>query len=102
MPTAVRSFAKINIGLYIGPLRASGFHELRTVYQTIALADTVRVTVGNGTGIEIRCKDARVPDDESNTCWRMADRVLRSVKRRAKVVITIEKSLPVQGGVGAG
>lgn len=102
MPTSVRSFAKINIGLYIGPLRSSGFHELRTVYQTIAISDTVRVSTANGTGIEIRCKEARVPADESNTCWRIADRVLRACKRRTKVTIQIDKSLPVQGGLGAG
>ena len=49
MPVSVRSFAKINLGLYIGPLRADGFHDLRTVYQTIALHDVIRVSVGRGT-----------------------------------------------------
>ena len=46
MTVAVRSFAKINLGLYIGRVRADGFHDLRTVYQTIALHDLIRVTVG--------------------------------------------------------
>ncbi len=101
MSTLVRSFAKINIGLKIGPAREDGFHELRTIYQTIALADLVRVDVGRGVGIEIACKDRRVPEDESNTCWRVADRVLRALKTRGKVRITIEKRLPVQGGLGA-
>jgi 4-diphosphocytidyl-2-C-methyl-D-erythritol kinase len=100
MAIAVRSFAKINIGLRIGPLREDGFHELRTIYQTIALADTLRVDVGRGVGIEIYCKDQRVPADESNTCWRIADKFLRSIKTRGKVRITIEKNLPVQGGLG--
>jgi len=101
MPVTVRSFGKINIGLYIGPLFNNGFHQLRTIYQTIALADTIKVTVAAGAGIEIRCKDPRVPDDETNTCWRVADRVLRALKRRGKVTIQIEKKLPVQGGIGA-
>jgi 4-diphosphocytidyl-2-C-methyl-D-erythritol kinase len=101
MATSVRSFAKINLGLKIGPLREDGFHELRTIYQTIALNDVVRVDVGKGLGIEIVCKDRRVPDDESNTCWRVADRMLRSLKVRSKVRITIEKKLPVRGGLGA-
>ncbi|MBZ5534161.1 MAG: 4-(cytidine 5'-diphospho)-2-C-methyl-D-erythritol kinase [Acidobacteriia bacterium] len=101
MPTIVRSFAKINIGLRIGHLRKDGYHELRTIYQTIGLSDLVRVDVGRGVGIEIHCKDPRVPDDESNTCWRVADRVLRTLKTRGKVRITIEKNLPVQGGLGA-
>ena len=101
MSTSVRSFAKINLGLKIGPLREDGFHELRTIYQTVALSDQVRVDVGKGVGIEINCKDHRVPTDESNTCWRVADRMLRSLKVRAKIRITIEKRLPVQGGLGA-
>src|ERR1051326_1886914 len=101
MATLVRSFAKINIGLKIGPAREDGFHELRTIYQTVALADTVRVDVGRGLGIEIVCKERRVPADESNTCWRVAERVLKALKTRGKVRITIEKRLPVQGGLGA-
>ncbi len=101
MSVAVRSFAKINIGLRIGASRLDGFHELRTVYQTIDLADMVRVDVGRGTGIEVYCKDPRVPSDETNTCWRVADKVLRSLKTRGKVRISIEKNLPVQGGMGA-
>jgi 4-diphosphocytidyl-2-C-methyl-D-erythritol kinase len=101
MATSVRSFAKINLGLKIGPLREDGFHELRTIYQTVALSDQVRVDVGKGLGIEIACKDSRVPDDESNTCWRVADRILRSLKVRGKVRISIDKRLPVQGGLGA-
>ena len=100
MPVAVRSFAKINIGLRIGPLRGDGFHELRTIYQTVMLSDLVRVDVTRGVGIDVYCKDSRVPGDETNTCWRIADRVLRTLKTRGKVRITIEKKLPVQGGLG--
>jgi len=139
VPIAIRSFAKINLGLKIGPPRADGFHELRTIYQTIALHDVVRVEVVEGEGIEIRCEDARVPCDATNTCWKIAERVMGLVSRglksareirkadvdgtakavpfqdegeancrpegvlhrRRKVVITIEKNLPVQGGMGA-
>ena len=101
MAIAVHSFAKINIGLKIGACRGDGFHELRTVYQTVGLFDLVRVDVGRGVGIEIYSRDPRVPQDESNTCWRVAERVLKSFKVRSKVRITIEKNLPVQGGLGA-
>ena len=101
MSVAVCSFGKINLGLRIGSRREDGFHELRTVYQTIALHDIVRVDVLRGAGVEVRCKAAGVPCDESNTCWRMAERVMRSLKARGKVVIQIDKQLPVQGGLGA-
>jgi 4-diphosphocytidyl-2-C-methyl-D-erythritol kinase len=106
MTVAVRSFAKINLGLYIGALRADGFHELRTVYQTIALHDVIRVSVSGaggvrGSGIEILCDDPRVPLDSSNTCYRMATLVMAALGARGKITIEIEKKLPVQGGLGA-
>ncbi len=105
MTVPVRSFAKINLGLYIGAARADGYHELRTVYQTIALHDLIRVSVerksGRGSGIEIVCKDERVPLDSSNTCYRMAERVLGELGAQGRVRIEIDKRLPVQGGLGA-
>jgi 4-diphosphocytidyl-2-C-methyl-D-erythritol kinase len=105
MTVAVRSFAKINLGLYIGARRADGFHDLRTVYQTIALHDVIRVSfqrnARRGSGIVIGCKDPRVPLDSSNTCYRIAERVLAELGATGRVSIEIEKRLPVQGGLGA-
>ena len=142
MSIALRSFAKINLGLKIGPARADGFHSLLTIYQSIALHDIVRVAVEPGEGIEIRCSDPRVPCDRTNTCWKVAERVLRLVEesfahglksaqeskrdgpigtprgvpiqnqsvaagtakagsRQSKIIIEIEKHLPVEGGMGA-
>jgi 4-diphosphocytidyl-2-C-methyl-D-erythritol kinase len=98
---SIPSFAKINLGLKIGALRPDGFHELRTIYQTLAINDDVRVGVAAGSGIEIRCEDERVPRDASNTCYKIAERVLSLAGVRTKVVIEIEKRLPVQGGLGA-
>jgi 4-diphosphocytidyl-2-C-methyl-D-erythritol kinase len=100
MTVSVRSFAKINLGLNIGRLREDGFHELLTVYQTIGLHDLIHVTVGRGTGIEIQCKDPRVPKDESNTCYRIVEKTLSALGAKGRVVINIEKRLPVQGGLG--
>lgn len=100
MAVTVRSFAKINLGLCIGPARADGFHELRTIYQTIALHDVIRVGVVRGAGVEIHCEDPRVPKDESNTCYRIVERTMAALKARGKVVIDIDKRLPVQGGLG--
>src|ERR1017187_5079325 len=100
MTVTVRSFAKINLGLRIGAAREDGFHELLTVYQTIGLHDVIRVSVGRGNGIEIQCADPRVPKDESNTCFRIVERAMRDLRVKGRVVIEIEKRLPVQGGLG--
>lgn len=101
MAIAVRSFAKINLGLRIGSLRPDNFHELRTVYQTLAVHDVIRIEARRGDGIEIHCKHPGVPAGESNTCWSVTELVLKSLKVRKHISITIEKKLPVQGGMGA-
>jgi 4-diphosphocytidyl-2-C-methyl-D-erythritol kinase len=102
MSVTVRSFAKINLGLCIGPLRPDGFHDLRTIYQTVALHDVIRVKVTRDSGIEICCKDPRVPKDQSNTCYRIVEPAMAALRAKGRVVIEIEKKLPVQGGLGGG
>ena len=101
MAIRVRSYAKINIGLRIGPRRGDGFHDLRTMYTTLDLHEPLTVEVEDGDGIEIRCDDPRVPCDASNTCYKAAEGVQRALGIRRKVLISIEKRLPVQGGLGA-
>src|SRR5579862_4739646 len=100
MTVVVRSFAKVNLGLYIGDRRQGGFHELVTVYQTIALHDVIRVSVVRGNGIEICCEDSAVPKDDSNTCARIAAKVMALARSKGRVKIEIQKRLPVQGGMG--
>ena len=104
MPTAVRSHAKINLGLGIGAPRADGFHALTTVYQTLELHDIVTVTAqtrGNA-AIRLTSNDSRVPADSRNTAWKMVALALDALGITAEVEIHIEKQLPVQGGLGAG
>jgi 4-diphosphocytidyl-2-C-methyl-D-erythritol kinase len=104
MPTAVRSHAKINLGLYIGAPRPDGFHSLVTVYQTLELYDVVTVTARRAatTTIRLTSNDSRVPADSRNTAWKMVELALEAWGIPAEVEIHIDKRLPVQGGLGAG
>ena len=104
MPTAVRSHAKINLGLFLGPPRPDGFHALVTVYQTLEMHDFVTVTARKApeTSLRIGSNDSRVPTDERNTAWKIVELGLKMLRCTAKVEIHIEKKLPVQGGLGAG
>jgi 4-diphosphocytidyl-2-C-methyl-D-erythritol kinase len=104
MPTAVRSHAKINLGLYLGAPRADGFHSLVTVYQTLEVHDivTVKAIRSVQTTLRLSSNDARVPTDERNTAWKMVSLALEEMGTEAAVEIHIEKRLPVQGGLGAG
>src|SRR6202050_1193093 len=60
----------------------------------------IRVSVGRGSGIEIQCTDARVPKDASNTCYRIVEKTMRTLRANGRVTVEIEKRLPVQGGLG--
>jgi 4-diphosphocytidyl-2-C-methyl-D-erythritol kinase len=104
MPSTVRSHTKINLGLAIGPPRQDGFHQLTTVYQTLALHERVTVQAhrASATRIELTSTHPRVPTDAGNTAWRMVDRALGALALQAEVEIHIDKRLPLQGGLGAG
>ena len=83
MPTVVRSHAKINLGLFLGPPRADGFHALATVYQTLEMHDLVTVTAIKApeTSLRIGSNDPRVPTDERNTVWKIFSLVLERDRR---------------------
>ena len=107
MATRVRSYSKINLGLAIGPSRPDGFHELTTLYQTLALHDLVTVSAhrtspDTGVHISLTTNHPFVPRDGRNTAWRVVERCLSRLDISAAVEIHIEKALPVQGGLGAG
>jgi 4-diphosphocytidyl-2-C-methyl-D-erythritol kinase len=104
MPTRVRSYSKINLGLAIGAPRPDGFHDLLTLYQTLALHDVVSVTAvrGSATVLRLSSNDGRVPCDNRNTAWKMVEATLSHLGLTAEVEIHIQKNLPIQGGMGAG
>ncbi len=104
MPTQVRSHAKVNLGLFLGPARPDGFHGLATVYQTLEMHDLVTVTARKapGTALRITSNDPRVPTDERNTAYKMIALALEQSGSAADVQVYIDKRLPVQGGLGAG
>src|SRR5262245_14033616 len=67
----MKSFAKINWTLDVLHRRDDGFHEIRTIYQTVSLFDRLEITQTTG-GITLECDDPRVPCDESNLVYKAA------------------------------
>ncbi len=104
LPVVVRACAKINLTLRVLGRRADGYHELRTVFQSVALHDNLTFAAVPGP-LRIRCDDPRVPADERNLVWRAADLVWRAAGRRGRVDglhIALRKRIPVQAGLGGG
>ena len=66
------SFAKINLDLRILGMRADGYHDLRTVFQSLALFDNVTVSLRRGP-LTINCDEPDIPTDQRNLVWKAAD-----------------------------
>lgn len=102
---AIPSFAKINLDLRVLGLRPDGYHDLRTVFQTIALHDTLTVARRAGPFV-VTCTEPGVPVDRRNLVWKAASLLWRTVMGRTGapqgVRIAIEKRIPMEAGLGGG
>jgi len=96
----LRAFAKVNLGLRVLHKRADGYHELRTIFQTITLPDTLQVTYNpsRSTGIDLDCETA-IPD---NLVVRAASAVMKAGRFGGRVQIRLVKRIPIGGGLGGG
>jgi 4-diphosphocytidyl-2-C-methyl-D-erythritol kinase len=103
-PVTVRAHAKINLDLRVLGTRPDGFHELRTVFQALALHDTIECLPRVGP-FAIECDAAGVPLDRSNLVWRAAESLWRALRRDGPVrdvLVRLRKRIPLQGGLGGG
>jgi len=101
---SIRAHAKVNLDLRVLGMRPDGFHELRTVFQAIALHDTLRCIPRPGP-FAIECATAGVPLDHTNLIWRAAETLWRSLRRGGPVrdvVVQLDKQIPLQAGLGGG
>ena len=100
----VHAHAKINLDLRVLGTRPDGYHELRTVFQTLALHDTLDCVAREGP-LAIECDTPGVPVDRTNLIWRAAETLWRALRRdgpAAGVLVRLQKRIPVQGGLGGG
>ena len=107
MMRRLRSHAKINWHLEVLGRRPDGYHELRTIFQTISLADAITLEP-QGSGISLAIDrdpslPGELPADESNLAWRAAELFLSAVPGSlAGVRIGLRKTIPLGGGLGGG
>jgi 4-diphosphocytidyl-2-C-methyl-D-erythritol kinase len=100
----VKAFAKINVTLRVFGVRPDGYHELRTVFRSLALHDRLTFT-SVAAPFAIACDDPACPTDRTNLVWRAAELVWRAARRRGPlrgVQVRLEKGIPAQAGLGGG
>ena len=100
----LRPTAKIDLNLRVGPRRADGFHDIATLFQSIAISDTLTVTARPGP-FALISRSPGVPGDRTNLVWRAAELLWRDLGRPGEprdAHIKLEKQIPVAAGLGGG
>jgi 4-diphosphocytidyl-2-C-methyl-D-erythritol kinase len=97
---SVRALAKINLDLRVLNKRPDGFHELRTVFQTVSLADTVDIafTLARKTRIAVE-GNLDIPD---NLVVRAARAAMEAMRVEGEVAFRLTKRIPMGAGLGGG
>ncbi len=99
----VRTPGKINLHLAVGDLLDSGYHDLTTLFHAVSLVDEVTVRNADVLSLKITGEGAgQLPVDERNLAWQAAELMAEHVGRAPDVSISIDKSIPVAGGMGGG
>jgi len=95
------SFAKINWTLEILGRRTDGYHEVRTILQTIDLADELAFELTNDDLI-IECDSPRVPRDETNLIARAIRKFQKASGTSFGLNVRLRKNIPLEAGLGGG
>jgi 4-diphosphocytidyl-2-C-methyl-D-erythritol kinase len=95
----VRAHAKLNLSLRVLYKRPDGFHELRTIFQTISLADELGVSYEPARATHIEIADSTIPD---NLIERAARRCMDEMRLTGRVHFRLNKRIPMGAGLGGG
>ena len=102
MSISLVSNAKLNLALSINYKRSDGYHDISSIMQEIDLHDTIEISKNNSKKIHIISKGIPVPEDSTNLCYIAADIFFSENNIQDRVNITIDKKIPVGGGLGGG
>ena len=96
--------AKINLTLHVGSKRDDGYHDLRTLLQSITLNDTLTFSSRRGP-FSLSSRTPGVPSDRTNLVWRAAEALWAALGRTGDprdAHIKLDKAIPTQAGLGGG
>ena len=97
------AYAKINLTLDVLGKRDDGYHDLKTVMQTISLRDDIEIDVGTQESWTLSCDKPGIPCDERNLAWKAAKVYCDTLNKEPEgLAIRITKRIPSQAGLGGG
>ncbi|OGF44372.1 MAG: 4-(cytidine 5'-diphospho)-2-C-methyl-D-erythritol kinase [Candidatus Firestonebacteria bacterium RIFOXYA2_FULL_40_8] len=97
----LKSFAKLNFYLEVKGKRPDGYHNIKTLFQTIDLYDELSISK-EAEGISITCDHPEIPTGDTNIAYKAAEIFLQENKVKSGLHITIKKNIPVTAGLGGG
>ena len=104
MKNSVRlpAFAKVNLCLHVLGRRPDGYHELRTLFQSITLHDVLELTKLRGRGVSLEIDDPALPTGRENLVHRAIEAMRRESNYRGGIHARLSKQIPVARGLGGG
>jgi 4-diphosphocytidyl-2-C-methyl-D-erythritol kinase len=93
--------AKLNLFLHVTGRRADGYHLLQTVFTLLDHGDRIEVTV-TGDGQVRRLRDVEGVPEDTDLAIRAARLLQTETGTSQGAAITVEKHIPVGGGLGGG
>jgi 4-diphosphocytidyl-2-C-methyl-D-erythritol kinase len=97
----LRAFAKINLGLKIVGKRPDGYHEIRTLYQTVGLHDTLEISIARrARATHLECDDPGIPSGRGNLVYRACELWRKARKFKGSIAVRLHKRIPAGSGLG--
>ena len=97
------AYAKINLTLDVLDKRNDGYHDIKSVMQTISIRDDIEIDVGTGKPWVLKCTKEGIPTDQRNLAWNAAEIYLKTIgKDPDGLEIRITKRIPSEAGMGGG
>jgi len=96
-----KAYAKINLFLDIIERRTDGYHEIKTVFQTVSLADELHFKESfSEISLSCNCKD--LPCNESNLIYKAIELVKQEYSINKGIEVYLSKNIPLFAGLGGG
>ena len=97
------AYAKLNLTLDVLAKREDGYHDLKSVMQTISIRDDIEIDIGTGKPWRLQCSNEQIPADESNLAWKAARLYCDALNKNPEgIEIRITKRIPSGAGMGGG
>lgn len=96
-----KAYAKINLTLEVLNKRPDGYHNIRSIMQSVSVFDIIAINTTKSRDIKILCSDRGTPEDKKNLCYKAADIFFKSTNlANPGIAITIIKKIPTKAGLG--